>query len=75
MTKKKRLTIKKDNEMNMNVHDTLYNHFQSLPKQQKRVQDLMTMDRGQCGNDRPGFGLPSITPGMAGYNYKRLLEF
>jgi hypothetical protein len=24
----------------------------------------------QCGNDRPGFGLHSITPGIECYNYK-----
>jgi hypothetical protein len=28
------------------------------------------MVASQCGNDRPGFGLHSITPGIAGYNYK-----
>jgi hypothetical protein len=33
------------------------------------------MGASQCGNDRPGFGLPSITPGIAGYNYKTDLGF
>ena len=46
MTKQKKLfTIKnKDNKMNMNVDETLYNHFQSVsPIQQKRIQNLMTL--------------------------------
>ena len=28
------------------------------------------MDTSQCGSDRPGFGLHSITPGIECYNYK-----
>ncbi len=46
MTKqKKQFSIKnKNNQINMNVDETLYNHFQSLsPIQQKRIQDLMTL--------------------------------
>ena len=27
------------------------------------------MDARQCGNDRPGFGVPSISPEIEGYNY------
>ena len=44
MPKQKTLfTIKnKSNQMNMNVDETLYNHFQSLtPAQQKSIQNLM----------------------------------
>ena len=55
MTKQKKLfTIKnKDNKMNMNVDETLYNHFQSLsPIQQKRIQDLMTLKMLQETNSR-----------------------
>ena len=46
MTKQKKLFSIKHNEKNvdMNVDETLYNHFQSLsPIQQKRIQDLMTL--------------------------------
>ena len=46
MTKQKKLfSIKnKNNQINMNVDEQLYNHFQSLsPIQQKRIQDLMTL--------------------------------
>ena len=46
MTKKKTLfNLKnKQNQINMNVDESLYNHFQTLtPLQQKAVQDLMTL--------------------------------
>ena len=46
MTKKKTLfSIKnKQNKINMDVDESLYNHFQTLsPLQQKAVQDLMTL--------------------------------
>ncbi len=46
MTKKKTLfSIKnKQKKVNMNVDESLYNHFQTLtPLQQKAVQDLMTL--------------------------------
>ena len=46
MPKQKKLfTIKnKNNQMNMNVDETLQNHFQSLtPAQQKSIQDLMLL--------------------------------
>ena len=43
----------KDNKINMNVDETLYNHFQSLsPIQQKRIQDLMTLKMIQETNSR-----------------------
>jgi hypothetical protein len=32
--------------------------------------NLSIMVASQCGNDRPGFGLHSITPGIECYNYK-----
>jgi hypothetical protein len=31
-----------------------------------------TMDASQCGNDRPRFGLPAVTPETAGYNIIRV---
>jgi hypothetical protein len=40
---------------------------------QTDAQRIQPMVRRQCGNDRPGFGLPSITSGIAGYNYKTFL--
>ena len=46
MTKQKKLfTMKNNNQkINMNVDESLYNHFQTLsPLQQKAVQDLMTL--------------------------------
>ena len=46
MTKQKKLFIvkNKNNNIEMNVDEELYNHFQSLsPIQQKRIQDLMTL--------------------------------
>ena len=46
MTKKTTLfSIKnKQNKINMDVDESLYNHFQTLtPLQQKAVQDLMTL--------------------------------
>ena len=46
MPKQKKLfTIKnKNNKINMNVDEHLYNHFQSLtPTQQKAIQDLMLL--------------------------------
>ena len=46
MTKKKTLFSikKKQNKINMDVDESLYNHFQTLtPLQQKAVQDLMTL--------------------------------
>ena len=46
MTKKKTLfSIKnKQKKINMDVDESLYNHFQTLtPLQQKAVQDLMTL--------------------------------
>ena len=46
MPKQKKLfTIKtKNNDINMNVDEYLYNHFQTLtPLEQKRIQDLMTL--------------------------------
>ncbi len=51
---KKRFSIQnKDNQMNMNVDKTLYNHFQSLtPAQQKRIQDLMALKMLQETNSR-----------------------
>jgi hypothetical protein len=42
---------------------------------QLEIHALSPMIASQCGNDRPGFGLPSITPGIAGYNYKTGLGF
>ena len=45
MPKQKKLfTVKtKNNDINMNVDEALFNHFQTLtPLQQKAVQDLMT---------------------------------
>ena len=55
MTKQKNLfSIKnKNNQINMNVDEQLYNHFQSLsPIQQKRIQDLMTLKMLQETNYR-----------------------
>jgi hypothetical protein len=55
MTKQKKLfSIKnKENQINMNVDETLYNHFQTLsPIQQKRIQDLMTLKMLQETNYR-----------------------
>ena len=46
MQKQKKLfTFKtKNNDINMNVDEALFNHFQTLtPLQQKAVQDLMTL--------------------------------
>ena len=46
MPKQKKLfSIKnKNDKMNMNVDEALYNHFQSLsPAQQKAIQDLMLL--------------------------------
>jgi hypothetical protein len=46
MPKQKKLfTIKnKNNKIDMNVDEHLYNHFQSLtPTQQKAIQDLMLL--------------------------------
>ena len=45
MTKKTLFSIKnKQNKVNMNVNESLYNHFQTLtPLQQKAVRDLMTL--------------------------------
>ena len=43
----------KNNQINMNVDEQLYNHFQSLsPIQQKRIQDLMTLKMLQETNYR-----------------------
>jgi hypothetical protein len=53
MTKKKTLfSIKnKQNKINMDVDESLYNHFQTLsPLQQKAVQDLMTLKLLQQNN-------------------------
>ena len=55
MTKQKKLFSIKNNENNvdMNVDETLYNHFQSLsPIQQKRIQDLMTLKMLEESNYR-----------------------
>ncbi len=46
MPKQKKLFSVKNNDQNldMNVDEALYKHFQSLsPIQQKRIQDLMTL--------------------------------
>ena len=46
MTKQKTLFIFESNDTNidMNVDETLYNHFQSLsPLEKKRIQDLMIL--------------------------------
>jgi len=46
MTKQKKLyTVKVyDTNIDMNVDEALYKHFQSLsPLEQKRIQDLMTL--------------------------------
>ena len=46
MTKQKKLFSVETNDqiINMNVDESLYNHFQTLtPLQQKAVQDLMTL--------------------------------
>ena len=46
MPKQKKLfTVKnKNNKINMNVDEALFNHFQTLtPLQQKAMQDLMTL--------------------------------
>ena len=46
MTKRKKLFTLKNNDKNidMNVDEALYNHFQSLsPLEKKRIQDLMTL--------------------------------
>ena len=53
MTKQKTLfnIINKKNQINMNVDEALYNHFQTLtPLQQKAVQDLMTLKLLQQNN-------------------------
>jgi hypothetical protein len=34
----------------------------------------MNMDIGECGNDRPGFGVNSVSQKLRSYNYKMLLE-
>ena len=54
MPKKKKLfTIKnKNNKINMNVDEHLYNHFQTLtPAQQKAIHDLMLLKILQDSND------------------------
>jgi hypothetical protein len=33
------------------------------------------MDIGECGNDRPGFGVHTVSQKLCVNNYKRLLEF
>jgi predicted choloylglycine hydrolase len=46
MPKRRKLFSVKNNDKNidMNVDEALYNHFQSLtPLEQKRIQDLMTL--------------------------------
>jgi hypothetical protein len=46
MTKQKKLFTFENNDVNidMNVDEALYNHFQSLsPLEKKRIQDLMTL--------------------------------
>lgn len=46
MTKQKKLFTFENNDTNidMNVDEALYKHFQSLsPLEQKRIQDLMTL--------------------------------
>jgi hypothetical protein len=35
---------------------------------------LCTMDIGECGNDRPGFGVQPVSQKLVANNYKRLLE-
>ena len=55
MTKQKKLfTMKNNNQkINMNVDESLYNHFQTLsPLQQKAVQDLMTLKLLQENYDK-----------------------
>ena len=40
------------------------------------VSSLMQpMDRGQCGNDRPGFGVHSLSQKLSANNYKRFSGF
>ena len=50
---KKLFTVKSNNkQINMEVNESNYNHFQSLsPMQQKAVQDLMTLKFLQEMND------------------------
>ena len=52
MTKKTLFNLKnQQNQINMNVDEALYNHFQTLtPLQQKAVQDLMTLKILQQNN-------------------------
>ena len=54
MPKQKKLfTVKtKNNDINMNVDEHLYNHFQTLtPAQQKTIHDLMLLKILQDSND------------------------
>ncbi len=44
------------------------------PSLAKKVR-IGTMDIGECGNDRPGFGVNSVSQNMSSNNYKRFLEF
>ncbi len=38
----------------------------------KPVPGGVTMDRGECGNDRPGFGVHSVTHKLNAYNIIRV---
>ena len=53
MPKQKKLfTIKNKKNIDMNVDEALYKHFQSLtPLEQKRIQDLMTLKLFQLINE------------------------
>ena len=55
MPKQKKLFSVKNNDKNidMNVDEALYKHFQSLtPLEQKRIQDLMTLKLLQQINEK-----------------------
>jgi hypothetical protein len=56
--------------------DANQNHqkYQKSFPQASHTVPMARMGASQCGNDRPGFGLPSITPGIAGYNIIRVLN-
>ena len=54
MTKQKKLFTFENNDVNidMNVDEALYNHFQSLsPLEKKRIHDLMTLNLLQQMNE------------------------
>jgi hypothetical protein len=49
--------------------------MEALPGPSLPMISTCGMDRGQCGIDRPGFGVPSISQKLRANNYKRISGF